>query len=315
MSSRIIFMGTPSFAVPTLEALGSSGHELLGVVTQPDRPKGRGKKLSSPPVKEAALEMGLEVFQPARVKEESFIQKLKEIKPDLIVVVAFGQILPRGILTIPPLGCINVHASILPMYRGAAPMQWALMEGEVLTGITTMLMDEGLDTGDMLLQETIEITPDMNFGTLHDLMAQLGAGILTKTLTQWKKGQITPQSQKGLATSYAPLLKREDELIRWEEKAVTIHNKVRALSPWPGAYTLFQGKPLKIKKTALFDTKDKRAKEGTVIEFIKGKGFVVQSGEGSLLVSVVQPFGKKEMPADSFINGYSIEVGYVFNIS
>ncbi|MFZ5753759.1 MAG: methionyl-tRNA formyltransferase [Bacillota bacterium] len=312
---RIVFMGTPEFAVPSLKALYEAGHEIIAVITQPDRPRGRGQKLSLPPVKEAALALGLNIYQPHKIREQGFVEILEDLSPDLIVVVAFGQILPPNILSMPPYGCINVHASLLPAYRGPAPIHWAIMNGEKVTGITTMLMDTGLDTGDMLLKEEVPISPDMTTGELHDLLAQVGAGLLVKTIELWQDKKISPISQNGLAFSYAPLLKREHELIQWEKTAETIFNQIRGLEPWPGAYTMHKGSILKIRGAQIYHQTEQKAQPGTVLKIVKDRGFVVQTGEGSILVTKVQPFGKQTMAATSFCNGYHLEVGYVFGTS
>lgn len=310
---RIVFMGTPEFAVPSLNALYDSGHEIIAVITQPDRPRGRGQKLGFSPVKEAALALGLNIYQPHKVREQGFVEMLKDLSPELIVVVAFGQILPEDILKIPPYGCINVHASLLPAYRGPAPIHWAIMNGEKVTGITTMLMDTGLDTGDMLLKEEVAISPDMTTGELHDLLAQVGARLLVKTVELWEKKEITPVSQKGMAFSYAPLLKKEHELIHWGKSAETVVNQIRGLEPWPGAYTMYNKGVLKIRGAKIYQQTEQKAQPGTVLHIVKDQGFVVQAGMGSVLVTKVQPFGKQTMGAASFCHGYHLEVGYVFS--
>lgn len=310
---RIVFMGTPEFAVPVLEKIYDAGYNISAVVTQPDRPRGRGCKLAYSPVKEKALEIGLNVMQPQRVKDEEFIRTLQEIKPDLIIVAAFGQILPEEVLKIPAFGCLNVHASLLPLYRGAAPIQRAIMQGEIMTGITIMLMDKGLDTGDMLAKEEVKITADMNYGQLHDSLSLVGAELLLKTIPLWKDGKINALSQAGLESSYAAPLKKEDEIISWRNSASVIYNQIRALNPFPGAFTTFQDKPLKIRACEPYNTSHQGAEPGTVLLLLKGQGFVVRTGEGCLLVKEVQPMGKNIMAAYSFINGYHLEVGYVFN--
>lgn len=306
----LIFMGTPDFAAPSLQALAEAGHDILTVITQPDRPKGRGQKVTFSPVKEKALELGLPVYQPKKIREAECIAEIKRLQPDMICVVAFGQILSAELLAIPKFGCINVHGSLLPAYRGAAPMQRAIINGEAKTGITTMLMNEGLDTGDMLLQETVEIDPEMNFGQLHDILAELGAKLLLETVRLWpeQKLQAIPQDKEG--ASYASMLQKEDERIDWSLEAARIHNQVRGLSPYPGAYTVLRGQNLKIRGAGI-NEKDSRGGEqaGKVLELKKGQGFVVQCGQGSLLVTEVQPVGKKTMSADSFINGYRLAVG------
>lgn len=312
MGISIVFMGTPDFAVPSLKALVQSGYKVKGVFTQPDRPKGRGQKVNYPPVKDAALKLGLKVFQPPKIRDEENIIKLKELAPDLIVVAAYGQILPKIILNLPPLGCINVHASLLPKYRGAAPIHWCIIKGEKETGITTMLMDEGLDTGDMLLSKKIEIDNEMTCGQLHDIMAECGAHLLIDTIELWKEGKIKPAAQYNMETCYAPLLTKRDELIDWTDTSENIHNKIRGLDPWPGAYTIYMGNPFKIREAKVYDQKN-LGNPGTVSELVKGQGIVVQTGRGRVLITAVQPMGKKIMSADSFINGYQIKEGYMFS--
>lgn len=310
--ARIIFMGTPEFSVLSLRKLYEAGYEIAGVVTQPDRPKGRGQKVAATPVKEEAVKLGLDILQPARIKEEGFIDKLAELKPDIIVVVAFGQILPKAVLKLPQFGCINVHASLLPQYRGAAPIHRAIINGETITGITTMLMDEGLDTGDILLKEKVVITPHMNYGQLHDILAEKGAELLTKTIEIWLTNGIEPEKQENAASSYAAVLKHEDELIDWTSTAEAIYNRIRGLDPWPGAYTYFKDKPLKIRAAKMSEKSNEAVQPGTVLETVKKEGFAVQTGQGVIIVTKVQPFGKTVMPAESFINGYSLEKGYIF---
>ncbi|MFY9174197.1 MAG: methionyl-tRNA formyltransferase [Peptococcia bacterium] len=307
----ILFMGTPDFAVPSLQALVNEGHTIQTVITQPDRPKGRGQKLAYSPVKEKALELGLPIFQPRRIREPECVAKIKELQPDLICVVAFGQILPADLLAIPKFGCINVHGSLLPAYRGAAPIQRAIMNGEDKTGITTMLMDEGLDTGDMLLQETVEITPEMNSGELHDILAALGARLVVETVRLWPEQKIQAIPQDDELSSYASMLQKEDEKIDWNWEATRIHNQVRGLAPIPGAYTIFRNQKLKIRGSRVIEVDNRGEQAGKVLELRKGQGFVVQCGQGSLLVTEVQPVGKKTMPADSFINGYRLVTGEI----
>ncbi len=313
MKKRIIFMGTPEFAVPSLLALKKAGHDLLAVVTQPDRPKGRGKKLQASPVKETAVGLGLDIIQPQKVRDEKIVGMLREMEPDVIAVAAFGQILPESILAVPTLGCINVHASLLPQYRGAAPLHWAILNGEKQTGVTTMLMNSGLDTGDILLKREIAITPEMTYGRLHDIISLIGADQLIETIKLYGEGKIVPEKQKEEDASYAPRLLREHERIIWDKTAEEIHNQVRGLDPWPGAYAVCLDKPLKIRGSQVYQEKGSDEKAGTVLDIIKGKGFIVQTGMGSILITDVQPFGKKNMPATSFVNGYQLEKGYVFD--
>lgn len=323
---RIVFMGTPEFAVPVLEKLSQTDKiDIVAVVTQPDRPRGRGKQLTFSPVKEKALALGLQVLQPVRVREEGFLQQLQGLSPDLIIVAAFGQILPQEILTLPPHGCLNVHASLLPAYRGAAPIQRAILQGEEKTGISIMLMEQGLDTGDVLAQEEVPIPFTMNYGELHDTLAQVGADLLARTIPRWLAGLIEPVPQEKITErkpSYASPLKRDDEIISWANPAEMIYNQIRGLAPVPGAYTIFQGKPLKIRECEPVDDDLAGVTDGhpaavrvpgTVVALLKGKGFVVQTGSGCLLIKQVQPVGKNIIPAQSFLNGYHLEVGYVFN--
>lgn len=307
---RVLFMGTPDFAVSSLEHLVKAEYEVIGVVTQPDRQKGRGKKITAPPVKQKAEEFGLPVFQPQKVREEGFINTLEELNPDVIVVVAYGQILPKVILELPKFGCINVHASLLPKYRGAAPLHWSIINGETKTGITTMYMNEGLDTGDMLLKEEVEIGPNMNTGELHDKLADMGGKILIKTLDLLQKDEITPEAQNDQESSYAPLLKKEHEKISWDESSSNIHNLVRGMNPWPGAYTVYNKQRLKILETRLNSLGyAENNKSGTIIE-IDDTGFWVKTKDGNILITKVQPAGKKAMPAGDFINGYQIKKGF-----
>lgn len=308
---KVVFMGTPDFAVPSLEALYNGKFNILGVVTQPDRPKGRGQKLKPSPVKEKAQELGLEVFQPNKIKEPEFISFLENLKPDFIVVVAFGQILPKAILTIPKFGCINVHASLLPKYRGAAPIHWAVINGEKETGVTTMFMDEGLDTGDMLLKENITITSEMTTGELHDKLALVGGQLLVQTLHKLQKSEIIPEPQDEKKSCYASLLKGEHEIIQWHRDSEDIHNLIRGMNPWPGAYTFYKGLRLKIWRSNLKNAeRGSTAQPGSILAK-DIEGFWVQTKDKPLLITQVQPAGKKVMSAKDFFNGYKLELGQV----
>ncbi|GAB6152371.1 methionyl-tRNA formyltransferase [Desulfosporosinus burensis] len=310
---RLVFMGTPDYSVPSLRALVREGHDIVGVFTQPDRPAGRGKNLKPSSVKIAAQELGLSVFQPLRIKTPEEIQLLKDLAPDSIIVVAYGQILSKDILQIPLKGCINVHASLLPAYRGAAPIHWALMKGETLTGVTTMLMDEGLDTGDMLLKREIEVSEEATTGEIHDQLATLGAELLIETLEELELGRLIQIPQTG-ETNYAPLLKREHERLDWSRSAVDLHHQIRGLNPWPGAYTTFRGENLKIWRSAPFLTVEKGSEltaPGQIIQ-LSGDGLLVQTGEGMLRIWEVQPAGKRSMPAKSFFIGRHGEAGEKF---
>ncbi|KJR48723.1 Methionyl-tRNA formyltransferase [Desulfosporosinus sp. I2] len=310
---RLVFMGTPDYSVPTLRALVREGHDVVGVFTQPDRPAGRGKNLRPSPVKVAAEELGLSVFQPARIKTPEGIQLLKDLAPESIIVVAYGQILSKDILQIPLKGCINVHASLLPAYRGAAPIHWALMNGETLTGVTTMLMDEGLDTGDMLLKSEIVVSNEATTGEIYDQLATLGAELLIETLHKLQLEKLIQIPQTG-ETNYAPLLKREHERIDWSRSAVDLHHQIRGLNPWPGAYTIFRGENLKIWRSALYPQVDKGAKsldQGEIIQVIED-GLLVQTGDGILRVWEVQPAGKRRMSAKDFFKGRHGQTGEKF---
>ena len=298
-------MGTPAFACPTLQTLLDRKEQVIGVFTQPDRPKGRGQKLQPPPVKELALQHNIQVFQPPKVRAPEVIEQIRELKPDLIVVIAFGQILPKALLDIPPHGCVNVHASLLPRYRGAAPLNWCIVNGETETGVTTMLMDVGLDTGPMLLKRATPIDPDEDILSLHDRMSQLGADLLGETLDGLKAGSITPQPQDDSDTCYATLLKKEHGLIDWHKPAQEIHNLVRGLASWPGTVTLLDGQPLKLFRTAIGD---RSGIPGTVIAAGKN-GIEVACGSGSLLIKELQAAGSKRMDTASFLAGHPLEPG------
>ena len=296
-------MGTPEFAVPCLAALYEHC-DVIGVVTQPDKPRGRGQKLVPSPVKAWAEAHGLPVWQPKRIKEEDFTAFLEEQKPDLMVVVAFGQILSQRILDIPPYGCINVHGSLLPRYRGAAPMQWCVIDGEKKTGITTMFMDAGLDTGDMLLKAEFPIGPDTTLEEVHDGLMALGAKVLIDTLEELSAGTLKRIPQTG-ESNYAPMLTKETGHIHWQDRAQKIHNLVRGLDSWPGAYTFLAGKKYKIWRTRC--TAEKTAEQpGTILRADKKEGLFVAAGDGVLEVTELQAPGKKRMAARDYLNGHAI---------
>ena len=300
---RVIFMGTPDFAVPCLARLVEIS-DVVAVVTQPDRPKGRGQKLLPPPVKVFAQEHGIAVYQPVRVKATDFVDVLRGLAPDLIVVVAFGQILSKEILSLPPLGCINVHASLLPRYRGAAPMQWAIVRGEKETGVTTMFMDEGLDTGDMLMRETLPITQAMTAAELHDAMMKLGADVLEKTLFSLSEGTLKRTPQDDALSTYAPLLDKEVGRIDWKKSAQEIHDLVRGLNSWPGAYTMLEGQKFKIWRTRLAEG---TAEPGEIVSVTK-QGLLVGTGEGMLEILEVQAPSKKKMAAGDYVRGHGLQL-------
>jgi len=302
---RILFMGTPEFACPTLRTLIERGEHLAAVVTQPDRPKGRGQRLMPPPVKKLALQHGIPVLQPAKVRDPAFIETVLAFKPDVIVVVAFGQILPKVLLEIPPRGCINVHASLLPRYRGAAPLNWCIINGEQETGVTTMMMDPGLDTGPMLLARTTPIDGNEDIISLHDRMSVMGAELLSETLDGLKAGSISPRQQDDTQTCYAPMLKKEDGLINWYRDARSIHNQVRGLAVWPGAYTFLGGQLLKVFRTRIGDG---TGLPGSVLRAERGM-FEVACLNGSIFIEEMQLAGKKRLDAASFLAGCPVAAG------
>ena len=306
---RVIFMGTPEFAVPCLAALHEQC-EVIGVITQPDKPRGRGQKLMPSPVKAWAVEHELPVYQPEKIKTEEFTAKLEELKPDLMVVVAFGQILSQRILDIPPYGCINVHASLLPRYRGAAPMQWCVINGEVKTGLTTIFMDAGLDTGDMLLKQELPIGPDMTLEAVHDGLMAMGADVLMTTLEQLSEGTLTRTPQTG-ESNYAPMLTKETGHIDWSKPAQQVHNLVRGLNSWPGAFTELDGKKYKIWLTKKTGCKTE-AVPGTVVKADKKEGLLVAAGDELLEILELQAPGKKKMRAADYLNGHGISLPAAF---
>lgn len=307
---RTIFMGTPDFACPTLQKLIERGENLVAVVTQPDRPRGRGQKLLPTPVKELAEKNGVPVHQPLKVRNPDFVDIIRELKPDIIVVVAFGQILPKALLEIPIQGCINVHASLLPRYRGAAPLNWCIINGETETGVTTMLMNAGLDTGDMLLKRKTPLDENEDIASLHDRMAAMGADLLAETLDRLKAGDLVPLPQNNADSSYAPMLKKEDGVIDWNDDARTIHNQVRGLAVWPGACTIIDGQVLKIFRTRVGKGS---GEPGTVLQAAKGC-FEVACHSGTLFLQELQLAGKKRLDCASFLAGYPVSEGTLLGI-
>ncbi len=301
-------MGTPDFSVGALKALAENGYEIAGVVTQPDKPRGRGKASAMTPVKEAALELGLTVYQPARVREQSFMDTVRALNPDVIVVSAFGQIIPKALLELPRYGCVNIHASLLPKYRGAAPIQWAVMDGEPVSGVTIMQMDEGLDTGDMLAKTEVPLDPDETGGSLFDKLSRAGAELLIRTLPALEQGTLTPEKQPlESPTAYARMIRKEDGRIDWNLEAEAIERRIRGLNPWPSAYTELTGKILKIWRAEVLP-KESGQTPGTVTEAGKG-GFCVQTGKGVLRLLEVQLEGKKRMDAQAFLRGFHAAPG------
>lgn len=306
---RVIFMGTPDFSVGTLEALVEAGHEVALAVTQPDKPKGRGGKMQYTPVKEIAVKRQIPVFQPRKVRAPECIEELKKYRADVIVVVAFGQILPKEILELAPYGCINVHASLLPKYRGAAPIQWAVINGEKVSGVTTMQMDEGLDTGDMLMKTEVVLDEKETGESLHDKLAREGALLCVRTLKALEEGTIKPQPQGESPTEYARMLDKSLGDIDWNQKAVSIERLIRGLNSWPSAYTDWEGKVMKIWEAQVLET-ETGERPGTVVK-VEKDGFCVQTGQGLLKVLTLQIPGKKRMEADAFLRGYSMKEGLI----
>ncbi|WP_283607442.1 methionyl-tRNA formyltransferase [Faecalispora anaeroviscerum] len=299
---RIVFMGTPDFAVPCLQALLDAGHEVCGVFTQPDKPKGRGYALAPPPVKELALEQGIPVYQPATLRTQEAAELIASLQPEVIVVVAYGKLLPKEVLQIPQHGCINVHASLLPKYRGAAPIQWAVINGDEVTGVATMQMDEGLDTGDILLTEETKISEDETSGELFDRLRELGARVLLETLRQLQAGTLKHRPQGEEGASYASMLSRDLSVIDWSRSAREIHNLVRGLSPWPVASSIYQGKRIKIYQTQVCE--DIPGNPGQVLP---GKDFLVCCGQNTVLKLItVQYEGGKRMGGSDFLRGHPV---------
>lgn len=309
-------MGTPDFAVPTLEMIIKAGHDVLAVVTQPDKPNSRGKKVIFSPVKQLALDNNIKVYQPDRIKDKEFIQEIMEMEPDLIAVVAYGKILPQELLTMPRYGCINLHGSLLPEYRGPAPIHRAVIEGKSETGVTTMLMDIGLDTGDMIYKFKTEISAVMETGELHDILASGGAALMVKTIADIEKCIAPREKQDDSKATYAPLLTKETGKIHWNQKSSELHNLIRGTSPSPGAYTILDGNRVKIAKSAIpadfgNNTEEASLAPGTVIKADK-EGLLVKTGDGALLIREIQLPGKKRMPVSEFIKGNKALDGKIF---
>lgn len=314
---RVVFMGTPDFSVGTLRELVKAGHQVVGVVSQPDKPKGRGKALAPTPVKEAALELGLPVYQPKKVRDPEFLETLKKLAPEVIVVVAFGQIIPQTILDFPVYGCINVHASLLPKYRGAAPIQWAVIDGEPESGVTIMRMDTGVDTGDMISKAVVPLAADETGGSLFDKLSDAGAKLLVKTLPSLEAGTAVYEKQpEESPTPYAAMIQKNLGNMDWSRPAAELERLIRGLTPWPSAYTKIGGKTLKIWKAQVKNASggeeqpENAAAPGTVLQ-ADTKGFCVQTGQGVLQITELQLEGKKRMDAQAFLRGYSVETGRV----
>lgn len=322
---RVVFMGTPDFAVGALESIIQAGHDVAAVVTQPDKPKGRGKEMQMTPVKACAVSHEIPVFQPIKVKESEAVEQLRKYGADVFVVAAFGQILSQEILTMPKYGCVNIHASLLPRYRGAAPIQWAIINGEKTTGVTIMQMDQGIDTGDMLMKEEVPISARETADSLHDKLAQAGARLIVEALAQIEKGEITPVRQNEEESCYAKMLHKSMSRIDWQQDAVRLDHLIRGLISWPGASCAYRGKMLKIweedvacadeKTAAAEDAKNVQstalpnsAEPGTIVR-VEKDSFYVQTGEGILKITAVQPEGKKRMAVRDFLLGYPMKAG------
>ncbi|GFR35062.1 methionyl-tRNA formyltransferase [Thermobrachium celere] len=306
---KVVFMGTPDFAVPTLKKLIEK-HDVIAVFTQPDKPKGRGQKVQYSPVKEVALEYGIPVLQPNRIKKEvEYIEKLKELNPDVCVVVAYGQILPKEVLDIPKYGCINVHASLLPELRGAAPINWAIINGNKITGITTMQMDVGLDTGDMLLKREVEILDTDTAGSLHDKLMVVGAELLIETLDKLEKGELTPQKQDDSLATYAPMMDKELGHIDWNKSSREVFNLIRGVTPWPSAYFYYDDKMIKVWRCELVEGFTNEV-AGKIVE-VNRDGVKVSCKEGIIILKEIQEQGGKRMDIATYLNGHTFEVGKV----
>ena len=313
---KIVFMGTPDFAVGALQALIEAGHQVAAVVTQPDKPKGRGKELQMTPVKACAVAHGIPVFQPVKIKDPEAVAVLRGYQADIFVVAAFGQILSEEILAMPKYGCINIHASLLPKYRGAGPIQWAIIDGEKKTGVTIMQMEKGLDTGDMLMQTEVEITSHETADTLHDKLAAAGARLIVEALPKIEAGQVTPRKQNDAESCYAKMLTKSMGRIDWSLEAEKLDCLIRGLISWPGAATLLRGKTLKIweeepAEAASFEAQTAAKEPGTVLA-VEKDAFYVQTGAGVIKVTEVQPEGKRRMAVKDFLLGYPIKAGEMF---
>ncbi|MDF1593968.1 MAG: methionyl-tRNA formyltransferase [Desulfobacterales bacterium] len=304
---KVIFMGTPEFAVSALKKLHGDGHEIVLAVTQPDRPRGRGRQVSASPVKKAAMGLNIPVSQPESIRTVEFLRFVQELQPDVLVVVAFGQILPKSLLSVPPVGSINIHASLLPKYRGPAPIQWAIINEEKQTGVTIMFMDEGLDTGDILLAQKTDISPDDTTASLYGRLAEMGAELISDTLGRLSAGHIKPVRQDHEQATYAPLLKKSDGLIDWTRPAYSLDAFIRGMSPWPGAFTFYDGRRLKIFR-AVPARSDVREAPGTVIPGFPDE-LRVMTGEGALSILDIQGASGKRLPIRDFLQGNSIPPG------
>lgn len=308
---RIVYMGTPDFAVEPLEAIIKAGYEVAAVVTQPDKQKGRGKEVKMTPVKVCALRHGIPVFQPVKIKEPEAVAELEKYQADLFVVAAFGQLLSEEILNMPEYGCINIHASLLPAYRGAAPIQWAVLNGEKESGVTIMQMDKGLDTGDMLLKRSVELSPKETGDSLHDKLMHLGAELIVEALSKLEKGELVPEKQKDELSSYAKKLTKAMGQIDWSKDAVSLERWIRGLNSWPSAYTFFGGKTLKIWEAQVTEENGAQKAEPGQVVSVSREGFTVACGQGELQILSLQLEGKKRVSTREFLLGYQVEPGMI----
>lgn len=310
---RVVFMGTPDFAVETVDAIAKAGHEIVLVVTQPDKPKGRGKEISFPPVKEWAVERNIPVFQPMKIREPEAIETLKKYDADIFVVAAFGQILPKEILDMPPLGCVNVHASLLPKYRGAAPIQWAVINGDKVSGVTTMQMGVGLDDGDMLLKQEVVLSEDETGGSLFDRLAKVGGELILRTMEGLEAGTIIPVPQKEAEATHVGMIKKSLGQLDFSEEAMVLERKIRGLNPWPSAYTKLGNKTLKVwwarVESSLPDGAAADNVESGTICLADASGIWVSTGKDYLVLEEIQLEGKKRMSAADFLRGRNLDVG------
>ena len=308
---KVIFMGTPDFSVGTLEALIEAGHEVVLAVTQPDKPKGRGGKMQYTPVKEAALAHGIPVFQPVKIREAQAVEELRKYNADIMVVIAFGQILPKEILEMTPYGCINVHASLLPSYRGAAPIQWAVINGDKESGVTIMRMDEGVDTGDMINKVIVPLNEKETGGSLFDRLSESGAKLLVETLPMLEDGSAVFEKQPEESTTpYAAMISKKMGELDWAKSATELERLIRGLNPWPSAFSHLNGKTLKIWEASVEEENGEKKAPGTVLQ-ADAKGFRIQTGEGILKIDTLQMEGKKRMDAQAFLRGYTVEEGMI----
>jgi methionyl-tRNA formyltransferase len=311
MAPSVVFMGTPDFSVAPLEALYQNGYDIRMVITQPDRPQGRGQKMIVTPVKQAALSLNLPLIQPLKINEADVVDHLRDLAPDFFVVVAFGQFLSETLLAVPKKGSVNIHASLLPSYRGSSPIHRAIINGDTRTGITTMLMDKGMDSGDILMQTAMDIRPDDTAASLHDRLSSLGADLIIETLTAMTSGTLTPRPQDQALATFAPMLRKEDGRIPWTRTARELDCFVRGMTPWPGAFTFFDDKRLKVFTVKALDIASE-AEAGTVLESGNGR-LIVQVGQGALSILDIQGASGKRLPIADFLRGFSIEPGQRFS--